>query len=124
NVLMMQVADADSATRQSRDTQQFSDSGFSVVVTSLPGGGRGKSSLAQNYVVRRIGALEDRLKVIEKNQVGLLNELGENATGEIDHMESVIRMTGLNVDQVVTTMGDRTGRGGPLIPLGDVRSTD
>ena len=126
NVLMMQVADADSAARQSRDTQQFSDSAIASVAASLAphSGAQGKSTLAQNYVVRRIASLEDRLKGIEKSQMGLLNELGENATGEIDHMESVIRMTGLNVDQVVTTMGDRTGRGGPLIPVGDVRAAD
>ena len=125
NILTMQVADADSAARQSRDTQQFSDSAIASVANSLPhAGGQGKSMLAQNYVVRRIAGLEDRLKGIEKSQMGLLNELGENATGEIDHMESVIRMTGLNVDQVVTTMGDRTGRGGPLIPVGDVRAAD
>ncbi|MBI1211608.1 MAG: peptidoglycan DD-metalloendopeptidase family protein [Alphaproteobacteria bacterium] len=126
NVLMMQVADADSATRQSRDTQQFSDSAIASVAASLSphAGGHGKSTLAQNYVVRRIAALEDRLKGIEKSQMSLLSELGENATGQIDHMEAVIRMTGLSVDQVVATVGDHTGRGGPLIPVADIRSTD
>lgn len=126
NILTMQVADADSGARQSRDTQQFSDSAIASVAASLAphSGGKGKSTLAQNYVVRRIASLEDRLKGIEKSQVTLLNELGENATSEIDHLEGVVRMTGLNVDQVVTTMGDRTGRGGPLIPIGDVRAAD
>jgi murein DD-endopeptidase MepM/ murein hydrolase activator NlpD len=121
---MMQVADADSAARQSRDTQQFSDSAIASVAASLAphsGGAGAKSTLAQNYVVRRIAGLEDRLKGIEKSQLTLLNELGENAGGEIERMETVIGMTGLNVDQVVTTMGDRTGRGGPLIPVADAR---
>ena len=121
NTLVMEVADADSAVRQSRETQQYSDSAIASVAASLAprsGSPGAKSTLAQNYVVRRIAGLEDRLKGIEKNQMTLLSELDESANGEIERMETVIGMTGLNVDQVVTTMGDRTGRGGPLIPLG------
>jgi len=121
NTLVMEVADADSAARQSREAQQYSDSAIASVAASLaphPGSSGAKSALAQNYVVRRIAGLEDRLKGVEKNQMSLLSELDESANGKIDRMETVIGMTGLNIDQVVTSMGDRTGRGGPLIPLG------
>jgi murein DD-endopeptidase MepM/ murein hydrolase activator NlpD len=126
NVLIMQVADADGAARQSRDTQQFSDSAIASVAASLApqAGSQGKSTLAQNYVVRRIAGLEDRLKGIEKSQMTLLSELGETASGEIERMEAVIRITNLPIDQVVSTVGNRTGRGGPLIPIGDVRAAD
>jgi murein DD-endopeptidase MepM/ murein hydrolase activator NlpD len=123
NVIIMQVADLDSTARQSRDTQEFSDSAIASVAAALPSG-QGKSALAQNYVVRRIAGLEERLKVIGKGQMSLLTELGDNANSQIDHMESVIRITGLPVDQVVTTMGARTGRGGPLIPVGGMRASD
>ncbi len=123
NTIVMEVADADSGSRQSREPQQYSDSAIASVAVSLGQGGNAKSSLAQNYVVRRIASLEDRLKGIEKSQKSLLGELGESANGEIEKMERVIKLTGLDVDQVVATMGDHNGRGGPLIPVGaDVRT--
>ncbi len=126
NILVMEVADAEAATRQSRDRQQYSNSGIAKVAASLAprSGGRGpNNALAQNYVVRRIEGLEDRLMGVQKQQMSLLSELDETANGEIDRVEHVIKLTGLDVDQVAMTMGDRTGRGGPLIPVGaDVRS--
>ena len=126
NTLIMEVADADSMARQSRDTQPHSDGGLAKVAASLTphSSGHGPTSaLAQNYVVRRIEGLEDRLMGLKKQQMTLLGELDENAGGEIDRMQRVIKLTGLDVDQVVTTMGDRGGRGGPLIPVAaDVRS--
>jgi murein DD-endopeptidase MepM/ murein hydrolase activator NlpD len=121
NTLMMQVAEAEPAVRQSRAQQNISDSAIAKVQAALgPSDGTGKSTLAQNYVVQRIAGLEDRLNNIQKQQLTLLGELREGATGQIERYQRVLAMTGLNVDQVANQVGSggRRGQGGPLLPLG------
>ncbi len=116
NTLMMQLADAEPAVRQSRAQQNISDSAIAKVQRAV----NGKSTLAQNYVVQRIAGLEDRLNNIQKQQLTLLGELRESASGQIERYQRVLAMTGLNVDQVANQVGarSRTGQGGPLLPLG------
>src|SRR6185295_16930779 len=122
NTLMMQVAEAEPATRQSRASATSSDSAIGTVAASLGprGSAHGKSTLAQNYVVQRIAGLEDRLHNIQKQQLSLLGELRESASGQIERFQRVIQLTGLNVDQVANQVGvsSRRGVGGPLVPLG------
>jgi hypothetical protein len=121
NTLVVQVADAEPAVRQSRGQDTIADSTFAKVITSVqqPAGAGipGKSPIGKNYVVQRIAALEDRLNAVKKQQLSLLGELRDAASVHIDRYERIVQMTGLNVDQVVTQVGAKayTGRGGPLI---------
>jgi len=119
----MQLSEAEPAVRQSRAQQNISDSAIAKVSAALGPRGTsasGKSLLAQNYVVQRIAALEDRLNNIQKQQLTLLGELRESASGQIERYQRVLALTGLNVDVVANQVGvnSRTGTGGPLLPLG------
>ncbi|MCE9520843.1 MAG: M23 family metallopeptidase [Alphaproteobacteria bacterium] len=123
NTLMMQFAEAEPAVRQSRAQQNISDSAIGKVANATLAGGKGsgaKSVLSGNYVVQRIAGLEDRLNNIQKQQLALLGELRDSASGQIDRYQRVIAMTGLNVEAVANQVGvnSRNGRGGPLVPLG------
>ena len=121
NTLVVQVAEAEPAVRQSRGTDTIADSTIAVVASAVrqPAGGGipGKSALGKNYVVQRIAALEDRLNTVKKQQLALLGELRDGAGVQIDRYARIVQMTGLNVDQVAQQVGVRafTGRGGPLI---------
>jgi murein DD-endopeptidase MepM/ murein hydrolase activator NlpD len=122
NTLTMEIADADSMARQSRDSQPRSDSGLTRVVDSLKTNATGHGpTLSQNQVVRRIEALEDRLVGLKRQQMTLLGELDESATDEIEHMQRVIKWTGLDVEEITRRVGTRA-RGGPYIPVADMRS--
>lgn len=123
NTLLMQLAEAEPAVRQSRAQQNISDSAIAKVSASLRPTGTsasGKSTLAQNYVVQRIAGLEDRLNNIQKQQLALLGELRDSAGGQIERYQRVLAMTGLPVEIVANQVGmkNRNGVGGPLMPLG------
>ncbi len=121
NTLVVQMAEAEPAIRQGRGQDTIADSTFAKVIVSVqqPAGGGipGKNPIGKNYVVQRIAALEDRLNTVKKQQLSLLGELRDSASGQIDRYERIVQMTGLNVDQVAQQIGARpyTGRGGPLI---------
>ena len=121
NTLVVQVAEAEPAIRQSRGQDTIADSTFAKVIVSVQqpasGGIPGKNPIGKNYVVQRIAALEDRLNTVKKQQLSLLGELRDSAGVQIDRYERIVQMTGLNVDQVAQQIGARayTGRGGPLI---------
>ncbi len=121
NILVVQLAEAEPAIRQSRGQETIADSTFVKVIGSLgqPAGIGipGKSVLGKNYVVQRIAGLEDRLNTVKKQQLALLGELRDSAGVQIDRYARIVQMTGLNVDQVAQQIGTRpyTGRGGPLI---------
>lgn len=122
NTLVMQFAAAEPAVRQSRAQQTINDSAIASVAAALGprGTAPGKSMLAQNYVVQRIAGLEDRLNGIKKQQLALLGELRDAASGQIDRYQRIVGMTGLNADIVANQVGanSRNGRGGPFLPLG------
>ena len=122
NTLMVQMAEAEPAIRQSRAQATISDSVIGKVADAVRGSvASGKSSFSQNYVVKRIASLEDRLNSIKKQQLSLLGELQDSAGGQIERYERLIAMTGLNVDLVASQVGSnnrRNGMGGPLVPLG------
>ena len=121
NTLVVQLAEAEPALRQSRGQDTIADSTIAVVASAVrqPAGGGipGKSALGKNYVVQRIAGLEDRLNTVKKQQLALLGELRDSAGVQIDKYARIVTMTGLNVDQVAHQVGTRayTGRGGPLI---------
>lgn len=125
NTLMIQVAAAEPAVRQGRPSQDATQSSIGVVAASLSPRGTSttKSALSQNYVVQRIAALEDRLTDIKKNQVALLGDLRESATGQIERFQRVVSMTGLSVDTVANQLGgnSRSGRGGPFLLGPEIR---
>ncbi len=109
NILMMQVAEAEPAVRQSRAQETIKDSVIENVQTAVGG---------KNYVVQRIAGLEDRLNSVKKQQVALLGDLRASANSQIDRYERIVSMTGLNVDQVATQIGakpGRNGQGGPYL---------
>lgn len=109
NILMMQVAEAEPAVRQSRAQETIKDSVIENVQTAVGG---------KNYVVQRIAALEDRLNSVKKQQVALLSDLRASANGQIDRYERIVSMTGLNVEQVAKQIGakpGRNGQGGPYL---------
>ncbi|NOT42516.1 MAG: M23 family metallopeptidase [Alphaproteobacteria bacterium] len=123
NTLVVQLAEAEPAIRQSRGQETIADSTFAKVIGDIrpPTGGGipGKSPLGKNYVVQRIAALEDRLNTVKKQQLALLGELRDVAGVQIDRYSRIVQMTGLNVDQVAQQIGirSRDGRGGPYVPL-------
>jgi len=126
NILMIQVAAAEPAARQSRPSQDATRSTIGDVAKSLVdsrNGAPGKSALSQNYVVQRIAGLEDRLNDIKKNQLALLGDLRESATGQIERFQRVVSMTGLSVETVANQLGAtrRDGRGGPLLLAPEIR---
>lgn len=109
NILMMQVAEAEPAVRQSRAQETIKDSVIENVQTAVGG---------KNYVVQRIAGLEDRLNSVKKQQVALLGDLRASANSQIERYERIVSMTGLNVDQVATQIGakpGRNGQGGPYL---------
>ncbi len=79
-----------------------------------------------NTMQRRIAELEGRLGDLRRSQIVLIGRIAEQTDTNIDGLESVIRTTGLNIDQVLhrMTLGEE-GIGGPLIEPPDLmRSGD
>jgi murein DD-endopeptidase MepM/ murein hydrolase activator NlpD len=128
NMLMMQLAEAEPAVRQSRAQQNISESAIARVSAALgPTGASasGKSTLAKNYVVQRIAGLEDRLGNIQKQQLALLGELRDAASGQIERYQRILTITDLPVEMVVNQVGmrNRNGQGGPLMLGAEIRAS-
>ena len=73
--------------------------------------------------MQKIAALEDRLNNVKKQQVTLLGELRDSASGRIEHYEKIVGSTGLQVDMVANQVGGSgsrraTGVGGPFLSAG------
>ena len=126
NTLAMQTAAVEPALRQSRTQKTISDSAIGSVAAAVGqrnGSGPAKSTLAQNHVVQKIAALEDRLNNVKKQQITLLGELRDSASGRIEHYEKIVSSTGLQVDMVANQVGGSGGRratgvGGPFLSAG------
>ena len=128
NTLVMQMASVEPAMRESRTQKTISDSAIGSVAAAVgPRGGPGssKSSLAQNHVVQKIAGLEDRLNAIKKQQLTLLGELRDSASGQIDHYQRILSTTELPIDTVVSQVGGggssskkNNGMGGPYLAAG------
>ncbi|MEQ1753044.1 MAG: peptidoglycan DD-metalloendopeptidase family protein [Micropepsaceae bacterium] len=127
NTLVMQMAAVEPAPRESRTQKTISDSAIGSVAAAVGprnGSGPGKSTLAQNHVVQKIAALEDRLNAIKRQQITLLGELRDSAAGRIEHYEKVLSTTELPIETVIGQVGGggsgrrNNGVGGPFLAAG------
>lgn len=127
NTLVMQMAAVEPAQRESRTQKTISDSAIGSVAAAVgprSGSGPAKSTLAQNHVVQKIAALEDRLNAIKKQQITLLGELRDSASGRIENYEKVLSTAELPIETVISQVGGggsgrRTnGVGGPFLAAG------
>jgi murein DD-endopeptidase MepM/ murein hydrolase activator NlpD len=124
NELAMMAESIDPVARLSKGLEPNTESTIAAVAASIIPRKRHGTNLSQNVFVRRIGALEDRLTSIKRSQMALLRELNDTVQGSIDKLEVQLATTGLSVNEMVATLGvnNRTaGRGGPLIPIPNVR---
>ena len=113
NTLMMQMASLEPAMRESRTQKSIDDSAIASVAAAVGpiGGPNGKkSSLGQNHVVQRIGALEVRLNAIKKQQLTLLGELRDSASGQIDHYQKILSTTEIPFETVISQVGGGSNR--------------
>jgi len=109
NTLMMQLSPAEPALRRGRLPQSTGDSTLMVIQASLQG-------RTKNAVVMRIGLLEERLGVLQKQQLALLNDVQESVTTEIEKYTRIVKVAGLPVFDA--SQGEMTispvGEGGPM----------
>ena len=127
NTIQMQMAAAEPAQRQSRAQRTISDSAIGSVAAAVgprnSSTGAVKSTLAQNHVVQKIAALEDKLDAIKKQQLSLLGDLRDTATSQIDRYETILKTAEMPVDTVVSQVGGgvakrKLGVGGPFLSAG------
>lgn len=127
NTIQMQMAAAEPAQRQSRTQRTISDSAIGSVAAAVgprsSSSGTVKSALAQNHVVQKIAALEDKLNAIKKQQLSLLGDLRDTATTQIERYESILKTAEMPVDTVIAQVGGgaakrKLGVGGPFLSAG------
>jgi murein DD-endopeptidase MepM/ murein hydrolase activator NlpD len=88
NALMMQDEPGEPAPRRSRVPQSIGDSTIMAIQVSLQG-------QTKNAVVKNIGLLEQRLGVLQKQQLALLNDVQESVAGEIEQYARIVKIAGL-----------------------------
>lgn len=127
NTIQMQMASAEPAQRQSRAQRTISDSAIGSVAAAVgprnSSTGAVKSALAQNHVVQKIAALEDKLNAITKQQLSLLEDLRDTASTQIDRYESILKTAEMPIDTVISQVGGgaakrKLGVGGPFLSAG------
>jgi hypothetical protein len=126
NTIQMQSASIAPAPRQGRPQRTISDGALGTVAASVgPRGGASsaKAALAQNHVVQKIAALEDRLELIKKSQVALLSDLREGAARRMERFEGILKTAEMPVDTVIAQVGGgaakrKLGVGGPFLAAG------
>lgn len=126
NTIQMQTASMAPAPRQARPQRTISDGALGTVAASV--GPRGnpssaKAALAQNHVVQKIAALEDRLELIKKSQVALLSDLRDGAARQMERFEGILKTAEMPVDTVIAQVGGgaakrKLGVGGPFLAAG------
>lgn len=114
NTLTMQAALGEPAPRRDRIPQTIGDSTIMVIQASLQG-------RTKNAVVKRIGLLEERLGVLQKQQLALLDDVQESVTAEIEKYARIVRIAGLptadaSQDETKMSLSGEGGamRSGPL----------
>ena len=126
NTIQMQSASIAPAPRQGRPQKTISDGALGTVAAAV--GPRGnatspKAALAQNPVVQKIAALEDRLDLIKKQQVSLLSDLRDGAARQMERYEGILKTAEMPVDTVIAQVGGgaakrKLGVGGPFLAAG------
>lgn len=110
NVLLAQPYAIEPSLRQSRVRRDTSEGTIAKIEADI---GRFTGKLRQHHVVRRIVSLEHRLDGIHRQQLSFLRELLRSGNDDIDKYQSVLAVTGLDVDQLAEQVGV-SSRGGPL----------
>jgi murein DD-endopeptidase MepM/ murein hydrolase activator NlpD len=109
NTLMMQWSPGEPAPRRGRLPQTSGNGTIRTIQVSLKG-------QAKNAVVKSIGLLEERLGVLQKQQLALLDEVHASVATEIDRYARIVKTAGLPVDDA--SQGDTkkslSGEGGPM----------
>jgi len=74
----------------------------------------------RDFLQRRVSGLERQLVDLRDAGQGVLTRLSERTRGSVGEIEKTVRMTGLDVnDLLADATDDNLGRGGPFIPAGD-----
>ncbi|MBT4489110.1 MAG: peptidoglycan DD-metalloendopeptidase family protein [Rhodospirillaceae bacterium] len=78
-----------------------------------------------NALNRRIASLEDRLEQLHISQRTLVGNIHDRTDANISELESVVQITGLNLDKMVQRVNrTQTAVGGPLLDRGLDRGLD
>lgn len=81
--------------------------------------------LEKERLATRVEELEERLANLQKSQEGLLDRMAETTVNDIDRVQRMIAITGLDVDDLLERAGSgRYGQGGPFVPLGGGAAKD
>lgn len=110
STLMMQSQPAEPAPRRGRLPQSAGDSTIMVIQASLQG-------RTKNAVIKRIGLLEERLGLLQKQQLALLDDVRGSVAAEIATYARVVKIAGLPADDATPQDGMATspsGEGGPV----------
>ena len=126
NTLQMQATSIEPAKRQARSQQAISGSAIGTVAAAIvprSGGSGSKTALAQNHVVQKIAALEDRLELVKTSQFSVLGTLKEAASRQTERYETILKTAEMPVDTVIAQFGGgaarkRLGIGGPFLAAG------
>ena len=91
NTLMMQWSPGEPAPRRGRLPQTSGNGTIRTIQVSLKG-------QAKNAVVKSIGLLEERLGVLQKQQLALLDDVHASVAAEIERYARIVKTAGLPVD--------------------------
>lgn len=108
NTLTVQAAPGDTAARIGRWPQAAGSSTITKIQASLKG-------QAKNAVVKNIGLLEERLALLEKQQMALLDDVHGSVLTDIERYARIIKAAGVPVaDAAQDAAGtNASGEGGP-----------
>jgi murein DD-endopeptidase MepM/ murein hydrolase activator NlpD len=79
---------------------------------------RDQIAAERKQMAEKTGRLEVALDTTRSSQVHLLQRFGDLALGNAGEIEKAIAMTGLDVNNLVASHREETGKGGPFIPAG------
>lgn len=107
NTLTMQAAAGERAPRRGRLPHSVGDSTIIAIQESL-------QSRTQHAVVKRIGLLEQRLGILQKQQLALLDDVHGSVATDIEKYARIVRLAGLPVADQDRLKGSPNGEGGPV----------
>lgn len=82
---------------------------------------RDATEQARRTLAARVDELETRLASVRQSQNDMIARIRNSAERQIDELEAVIGITGLDIDRLIERIADdETGIGGPLVGLPDI----
>lgn len=81
---------------------------------------RDLASVERDELLNRVSELEDQLSEMESTQLLLFHRFAEVADEKIDHIQTSLSSTGLDVEELLASRRTESGSGGPFIPLNSV----